>query len=253
LLTHTSGLPDMLPNNAALRTRHASPVAFFREVCGTPLLFAPGAEVRYQCMGFLVLDRIIEKLSGKPLPDFLRDEFFEPLGMTRTWLGADKAGLTNHASIRISEEARQTDWHWNSAYWLGFGAAWGGLITTASDYARFLAMMLGGGTWRGVRVLSPASVAAATRNQLPSIHGLGETWVSRYPWGLGWRLAWPGRSTFFGDLLSPSSFGHWGSTGTLAWVDPERDACAVILTSLPQDPHGRFLALASNLLASCFE
>jgi CubicO group peptidase (beta-lactamase class C family) len=70
------------------------------------------------------------------------------------------------------------------------------------------------------------------------------------PWGLGWRLNWPAHSANFGDLLGPKSFGHWGATGTLAWCDPESDSFAVLLTTQPQEPDGRFLARLSNAIGA---
>src|SRR5207302_791651 len=87
LLTHTSGLPDMLPENEALRKRHAPLKNFVSATCKTPLLFKPGAECRYQSMGVLLAGEIVERITGKPLRDFLRKELFEPLEMKQTSLG----------------------------------------------------------------------------------------------------------------------------------------------------------------------
>ena len=254
LLTHTSGLPDMLPDNVALRERHASLTEFLEAAARVPLLFPPGTQVRYQSVGFLVLAELIRRISGQSLGDFLRDEVFVPLGLTATRLGISSADdLRRRATIRLGPEASATSWHWNSPYWLAMGAPWGGLVTTASDYGRFLRAMLRGGEIDGVRILSQASAAAMVENQLQAIPGLSEESAKRDPWGFGWRLRPPGRSSFFGDLVGPKMFGHWGSTGTLAWADPDLDAFAVILTTLPQDPEGRYLAMASNALAAIFE
>ena len=54
----------------------------------------------------------------------------------------------------------------------------------------------------------------------------------------------------FGDLLGPATYGHWGATGTLMWIDPERDTVCVILTTEPQEPHGREIARLSNAIAA---
>jgi CubicO group peptidase (beta-lactamase class C family) len=70
------------------------------------------------------------------------------------------------------------------------------------------------------------------------------------PWGLGWRLNWQGHSANFGDLLGPRAFGHWGSTGTVCWMDPEAEAFCVLFTTQPQEPEGRFLARACNAVAA---
>src|SRR5207249_7966451 len=73
LFTHTSGLPDMLPNNAELRRQHA-PLAKFLEgaIRDTVPLFKPGTQLRYQSMGTAVVAEIVQRLSGKPLAEFLR-------------------------------------------------------------------------------------------------------------------------------------------------------------------------------------
>src|SRR5262245_16643224 len=81
LLTHTSGLPDMLPENLELRQRHAPLEAFVEGTCRQSLLFAPGTLVSYQSMGFAILSEIVRRVAGVPLAKFLEEEFFGPLGM----------------------------------------------------------------------------------------------------------------------------------------------------------------------------
>jgi len=61
-------------------------------------------------------------------------------------------------------EGMKEDWTHNSAYWLGFGAPWGGMITSPADFARFCQLMLQGGELDGVRLLSPATVRAMTKS-----------------------------------------------------------------------------------------
>ena len=253
LLTHTSGLPDILPENDALRARHATLSDFVAATCRSPLLFAPGTAVRYQSSGFTILGELVLRLTGRTLPGFLESEIFGPLGMADTSLGWRPERRDRQTAVRIDAQQAQTDWHWNSPYWLGFGSPWGGLVTSASDYGRFLAMMLGDGRSGGVRILAPATVEEMVTNQLDSFPVMPEAERRLRPWGLGWRLRWPGSSAHFGDLLGPRSFGHWGATGTLAWADRARDAFAVILTSQPQQDQGTYLGRLSNVLASAFE
>ena len=87
LLTHTSGLPDMLPENEALRQRHAPLRDFVQGALRTPLLFAPGTRFHYQSMGILLAAEIVERLVRRPFRDFLREQVFRPLGMRDTSLG----------------------------------------------------------------------------------------------------------------------------------------------------------------------
>ena len=88
LLTHTSGLPDMLPNNRELRESHSPLEAFLAGACAAEMGFPPGRGVRYQSMGFAVLGEIVRSVSGRACADFLRTEIFEPLWMNDTSLGA---------------------------------------------------------------------------------------------------------------------------------------------------------------------
>ncbi len=253
LLTHTSGLPDMLPNNVALRASHAPLARFVEAIYELPLAFPPGSQVRYQSTGFAILAEVLERVSGLPIAEFLRREIFEPLGMIDTSLGMESDKQHRIASVRLDGEQVGTSWHWNSSYWLSLGAPWGGLITSARDLARFCRMMLGEGELDGVRVLSPASVRAAISNQLAAMPLLPEADRTTRPWGLGWRLNWPGSSANFGDLLGPRAFGHWGATGTLLWVDPDADAFLVLLTTQPGCDEGRELGRISNAVAAALE
>jgi len=72
------------------------------------------------------------------------------------------------------------------------------------------------------------------------------------PWGFGWRLQWHNHANTFGDLFSPTTFGHWGATGTLLWIDPQRDSFAMILTTQPLDPNGAPFQRLSNAIAAAF-
>ena len=89
LLTRTSGLPDMLPNNELLRRQHQPFSTFIDEICRLPLAFEPGTRVLYQSMGIALLAEIVHQVSGQVLPEFLRRKVFQPLGMSNTWLGLD--------------------------------------------------------------------------------------------------------------------------------------------------------------------
>ena len=246
LMTHTSGLPDQPPDNLQLRKEQKQLSAFIESTCRIPLLFESGTKVNYQSMGTAMLGEIVHQVSGIALPEFLRKEIFEPLEMADTSLGWEPSKKDRIAAVRLPKETTVHEKVWNTPYWLGFGAPWGGLITSPTDYAKFCQIMLTGGH----RILSPATVRAMTRNQLDGMPRIPEEDRRCRPWGLGWRLNWPGHSTNFGDLLGPASFGHWGATGTLCWIDPDTESFAVILTTQPQEPEGRFLARLSNAICA---
>ena len=87
LLTHTSGLPDMVPQNLELRRAHAPLDAFVQAVCSTPLLYPPRTGFDYQSMGTLLAGEIVQRVSGQALRDFHQREIFDVLGMKDSSLG----------------------------------------------------------------------------------------------------------------------------------------------------------------------
>ena len=253
LLTHTSGLPDMLTENQQLREAGAGLEEFVAGTCRVEPDFQPGRGVQYQSMGFAILGEVIARVSGQGCADWLNSQVIGPLGLESTRLGAsddwfdgERPMVDRIAEIRTPPEQEGVDWNWNQRYWRQLGAPWGGLLTTPRELAVIGRMMLEGG--RGV--ISPASVSAATCNQLSAMADVPEADRRCKPWGLGWRLNWPATSANFGDLLGPATYGHWGATGTLMWIDPDRDTVCVILTTEPQEPHGRQIAQLSNAISA---
>ncbi len=259
LLTHSSGLPDMLPNNRDLRAAHAPRTQFVVETGEQKPGFPPGRGVQYQSMGFAVLGAIIELITSRPLPQFLHEEIFQPTGMTETALGAPDdwflpGGLIERVpEIRLPQDQVGVDWNWNRRYWRQLGAPWGGLLTTAEDLAALSQVLLREGRMtNGQNLLSPHTIAAATRNQLAQMREIPEEERRCRPWGLGWRLHWPAHSANFGDLLGPKTYGHWGATGTVMWIDPDVGNFCVILSTEPQEPTGFFLSRLSNAVAAAW-
>jgi CubicO group peptidase (beta-lactamase class C family) len=249
LLTHTSGLPDQLPENIELRARHAPVWEFMHGACRQPLLFAPGTRVRYQSMGFSMLAEILQRRLERGLAEILHAEILEPLGMRSSWLGCPPEQQHRIPANLLEPGQEETDWTWNSAYWRGLGAPWGGLFTTPLDLARFSQMMLQEGTLGRARVLGGRAARAMTRNQLQAFPAMAEEDRRCRPWGLGWRLQ-GGHDPSYGDLLGPHAFGHHGATGCLWWIDPETDAFAIILTTRPGGEELAHLRRVSNIVAA---
>lgn len=250
LMTHTSGLPDMLPNNDQLRAAHQPFSAFVEETCRLPLLFKPGTRVNYQSMGTGVLAEILQQKARVPLAEFLNREIFQPLGMMDTSLGWQPDQKDRIASLRLSAEQQQQDWNWNSPYWLGFGAPWGGLITTPGDFGHLCLFMLQGGSLGDTRLLSPATARTMTTNQLLQYPELPEEERRCRPWGLGWRLNWYYHPASFGELVGLKAYGHWGATGTMCWLDPDTEAFFVLFTTLPLAAESdRLITRVSNVVA----
>ena len=94
---------------------------FVEHTCRTPLLFEPGAKVSYQSMGILMAAAIVEKITGEPLPAFLKENIFDPLRMTRTSLGLGGRKISDMAQCQVDHPS---DWDWNSNYWRNTAAPW---------------------------------------------------------------------------------------------------------------------------------
>jgi CubicO group peptidase (beta-lactamase class C family) len=247
LMTHTSGLPDMLPENEALRRDHAPLSEFVERTCRIEPDFLPGRGIQYQSMGIAVLGEVVARISGMPLAEYLRREVFAPLDMTDTWLGCPPEQMARVAHVNVQDEMRGADWGWNSPYWWGLGAPWGGMVSTVTDLTRFLQAYARG----GAPLLSRATVTTMISDQTATMVDLPPEVRMRQSWGLGWRRAtgvqW---SAYFGDLLSLGSYGHGGATGTVVWVDPLRDVSLTLFTTEPAANSARLLGRCSNMVAA---
>ena len=242
LLAHTSGMPDMLPENTELRRAHAPLSEFVRCATQTPLLYSPNTNFSYQSKGLLLASEIVERVTGKRLRDFEEEEIFQPLGMIDTALGLGrfKISETVWCGTSMEETKDQQRFGPNSPYWRDLGNPWGGIHSTGPDLAILLQTMLSGGGDAGKRVFSPAAVKTMTTDQNGTLNA---------PWGLGWGLAGSKAWNFFGELVSPATFGHTGATGTVAWADPEQELLCVILTNQMVD-NGSLLWRVSNVVSS---
>ena len=248
LLTHTSGLPDMLPENIQLRERHAPLSEFVRGTCSTKLLFKPGTGVSYQSMGIALLGAVIERIARMSCAEFLRREFFAPLQMARCVLGLPPELRPHTARVDLPDWQRPSDWDWNSTYWRELGAPWGGMHATASQFLRFMQMLLADGAWEGRSYFAPATLREMVRPQSSHLPHLSEAARREEVWGLGWRHQSGRKSEYYGDLVGWNAYGHGGATGTVVWNDPESGVSCVLFGNHPESM--RFLGQVSNAVAA---
>lgn len=239
LLIHQSGL---IPDNP-LADYLEGPEVAWKKICDLDLVAPVGTTFKYSDVNFIVLAKIIEKVSGQDVHQFSQQQLFQPLGMTETGYAPAE---TLRSRIAPTEQ-RDGKWiqgevHDPRAFELGGVAGHAGLFSTAEDLARYATMMLGKGTFRtegepAAEVLSERTVSTMTRGYA----------VSSGQRGLGWDRR-TGYSSNRGDLLSEMAYGHGGFTGTVLWIDPALDLFYIFLSNrLHPDGKGLVNPLAGQI------
>lgn len=242
LLTHTSGLPEQVAGKDELRAREGGLDEFNERIYDQAPLSEPGTTFQYSNCAFSILAKVVETLEGAPFGAVLHDRIFEPLGMTDSVLAAGPEWDGRIADIELPAGLEAERCFLNNRYWRGMGAPWGAMVSNTRDLATFAeAVRLGGGC-----VLSPATVAAMTTDRLaslPAFAGRG----GEVRQGLGWRMQPTVPGPPCGDLVSANVFCHGGATGTLLWVDPEREITFVFLGNKEGSLPGELFARLSNI------
>jgi CubicO group peptidase (beta-lactamase class C family) len=203
-------------------------------------------------MGTLTVAELVQRLSGLTIHEFLKKEIFDPLGLESTGLGS--RGFDRQRLVRVETPDYQagSDFGWNSSYWQELGAPWGGLFSSPRDFAVICQLMLNRGEYDGVRLLSPGAIDIMTTNRLNAYPDLPEPIRRTQPWGLGWRMNHLNDDDSWSDLLDRNVFGHTGATGTMVWMDRQRDGFCLLLTSAIRSKAPWRLVRLSNIIASAF-
>ncbi|HEU0299022.1 MAG TPA: serine hydrolase [Longimicrobium sp.] len=216
LLTHRGGLEAFAP----LYRTHRGRQQYLEQIDARPLRHPPGTQTVYSDWDLILLQLVIERITGQELDAFVRDRIFAPLGMRETGfrpaLPRDRIAATERDSARGGLIWGEV--HDPNAWAMGGVAGHAGLFGSARDLAVFAQMLLNGGEYGAVRILRPQTLARWTAPQGPG--------ASR---ALGWDT--PSGESSAGRFFSTRSFGHTGYTGTSVWVDPERGLFVILLTT----------------------
>ena len=221
LLVHYSGLP------ADLRKTKRRPITSknaLSRIYQARLVAPPGQRFIYSDLGFVVLGKVVEKVTGQSLARFAQENIFSPLGMASTGFLPHPEVIPNIAPTERLKEGGMLrgQVHDPLASKLGGIAGDAGLFSTARDLARFCQMFLQHGSLNGVEIFRPETVALMTSPQSPDgkpdIRGFGWDIQSTY-------------SSLKGSFFSAASYGHTGYTGTSLWIDPETQTFLIILTN----------------------
>ena len=217
LLTHTGGFEAFAPLFRDFRGREE----YLEQINRRPLRSKPGTRTEYSDWDLILLQLVLERTTGQPLDEFLDRRVWTPLGMHDTGFNPDPSLRARIAATEIDTLRGGLIWgevHDPNAWAMGGVAGHAGLFSSLRDLSVFAQMMLNGGTYGGVRVLKPSTIARWTAPRGPG--------SSR---ALGWDTP-SGRSSS-GHFFSPRSFGHTGYTGTSMWMDPERGLFVILLTN----------------------
>lgn len=250
LFRHTAGLTygqfdnshvDQLYVQTGILSREQTLEEQVKKLAALPLKHQPGTTFDYS-LAVDVLGRVIEVISGQTLDVFIKTRITAPLGMVDTGFWVEP---TNHARIAEPQTNPATgkpyiDRPVTSRPKLLNGG--GGMVSTASDYARFAQMVLNGGQLEGRRYLSRKSVELMTANHLPpNVRYTDRTltvWANLSPtpdYGTGFGLGFAvrteqGRSSMQGSV---GEFWWSGATGTNFVADPKEKLILVLLTQQP--------------------
>jgi CubicO group peptidase (beta-lactamase class C family) len=236
LMSHTSGLIyGFIQPNTPLGKQYAAagegdPSKTAREqakiFAGLPLAAEPGTAWNYS-RSTDVLGAVVEVVSGQPLDVAVRERVTGPLGMTDTRFFQPAS-----ASSRFAQAKAQDPLYYDYAVPVPFLQGGGGLSSTAEDYLRFTLMLANDGTYKGVQIIKPETLARMRQDETTAeIRSRGLFFPAMGPlantmgFGLGFSLVHddtrqrPGNGTF-----------SWnGIAGTEFWVDPKNDLFMIFL------------------------
>lgn len=246
LLRHTSGItygffgPGLVKqayNDANINADDPDNATFAKRIAALPLAYQPGSTWDYSNSSD-VLGRVVEVVSGKSLLAFEKERLLDPLGMTDTSFYVTDAVRQKRIAEPLANDRN-----------FGVGAnisdprivrrlegGGGGMVSTATDYAQFLQMLLNGGSLDGKRYLGPSTLRLMTADHANAGAGVvpGPLYLPGpgYGFGLGFAVR---RAT--GEAAYPGEAGeyYWGGAGgTYMWVDPKSEMFVVFMMQSPK-------------------
>lgn len=203
---------------------NAAHEAMWDSLYATPLAYPTGTKMVYSDINFMILGKVVERIAGMSLDKYVGENFYRPLGMTRTMFDPPLPMAQICAPTEFDSTYGgliQGVVHDENARSLGGVAGHAGLFSTAEDLAVYLQMLLNRGVYDGRRYLPDSVITLFTgkRSRLGT-------------YGLGWDTKTPNPDySSAGRYFSSSSFGHTGFTGTSIWVDPARNLFVILLTN----------------------
>lgn len=209
----------------------------------TPLQYQPGSKTVYSDVDFMLLGFIIEKVTGEDLDTYVKNKFYNPLGLNHITYNPLKNGFSKDdcAATELNGNTRdgaisfknvrtdtlQGEVHDEKAYYSMNGVSGhAGLFSNAEDLAKLCQVMLNDGGYGNNKFFSKNTIEEFTKRK-----------ASSATWGLGWWIEGDnGRLYYFGPQSSSGTYGHQGWTGTLTVIDPKSNLIIVLLTNKINSP-----------------
>ena len=221
LMVHTSGLGDGFRGRGGNAAPPSTLAEAINAVQNATLLFEPGTAWNYSNFGIAALGRLIEIVSNEPYERFMAERIFQPLGMKDTTFVLPAANQGRLAAL-YTYEAGGLQRITRAPF--AYPSPDSGLMSTATDLARFSQMMLNHGSLNGVRILSPSAVEAMTRSWTGEIKAGYAPGVGQ---GFGYEVVREALGTY--RYTSIGTYEKAGAFRTYYWVDPAKDLQGVIL------------------------
>jgi CubicO group peptidase (beta-lactamase class C family) len=230
LLNHSAGFTAWKPLYSDLvKERAENRKRVLRErVIEEPLTYSPGKDCIYSDWGFIILEWIIEEVSGMPMPRFLKDHLYGPLSLTNTFVstgdppeGFDRSMFAATKDCPLRKRTIRGEVEDDMAYALGGYSGHAGLFGTAEDVHVLVELLRDHYFRKRDDYFSPETVREFFRRQ---------DIVEGCTWALGWDTPSLENSSS-GKHFSAKSVGHLGFTGTSVWMDLEKDLIVILLTN----------------------
>jgi len=217
LLAHSSGLPGYVQ----LFRNCSTPEALLRDALHLPMEAAPGTRTEYSDIGYILLGKAIEVLSGETLDKFCAKTIFEPLGLRNTTFNPPVAWRSTipptEKDTNFRQRVIQGEVQDENAWVLGGVAGHAGVFSNVADLLSFAQCILENGRGPGGDPIFQAETVKTFAT--PQTTGRA----------LGWDVPTPPSSS--GSYFGPHSIGHLGYAGTSIWIDPDQELAVVLLTN----------------------
>ncbi len=219
LLCHTSGFYGYYP----FHRHRGDSSTVLKTIAAMPPLYEPGKGEIYSDLDFILLGKIVENVSAKPLDAYCMENVFAPLGMNETFFNPPESLSERFVTTEIYPERTGFGTvHDENAHFMGGVSGHAGLFSTAADLHKYCTAVIDRGEFNGKRILSARIMEEMVRQRRPIIGGT---------YGLGWQLNTGTYVGPFGDLFPLWSFGHTGFTGTMLWMDRKSGVSSILLTN----------------------